>query len=459
MANPSSNTPESIVNSCSLTPHLCPSATAPAPHRTLCAAPVPPGRTLTMAAAGRIGARATPAVAPAAPEAAPSLRSSGACVTTAAASIRTATDVAAAPIWAHPASPSHAHALPPPPATAAHAEDPVPDRARLPPTPDPSSPCPAGADGPTGELKATISTGLSGDRVACVAGALSGAEYPLPHGPEAPERPWPAPDAAIKTGDRGGESPRARLFRHGAGAGQEPAFAGLLGMQGPLQTIEAAIKSMGLGEESPLSQPALWEVREPGCGGGGGAARPAGSRRCLSESKQRSGARVVHMKRSALCCHVLRGRGGSCLQHVFRGTRRTMTWASPRGEGGANASIFVFFASHFLQSQLASPPPCLSDCFISAFMFDTVSRAFGLAVSDGKAVEPSRLLHEHAVLSLPTPQGLVLWAGLKCQWNLRCRAKYQGVPPVLDELIAGWASILWCRRSERDMPPAAISSI
>ena len=76
--------------------------------------------------------------------------------------------------------------------------------------------------------------------------------------------------------------------------------------------------------------------------------------------------------------------------------------------------------------------------------------SFGLAVNDGVAVEPSRLLHEHSLMSPTTSQGLVLWAGLNCQWNLRCRAKFHVVAPVLDEFIAGWASILQ-RMSERDM--------
>ena len=37
------------------------------------------------------------------------------------------------------------------------------------------------------------------------------------------------------------------------------------------------------------------------------------------------------------------------------------------------------------------------------------------------------------------------------QWNLRCRAKYQKKAPVLDEFIAGWATVLRRWRSERDM--------
>ena len=54
-------------------------------------------------------------------------------------------------------------------------------------------------------------------------------------------------------------------------------------------------------------------------------------------------------------------------------------------------------------------------------------------------MEPSRLLRDHPLLSLTTTQGLLLWAGLKVQWSLRCWAKYQKRMIVLDEFIAGWA--------------------
>ena len=39
---------------------------------------------------------------------------------------------------------------------------------------------------PMGGLKATFGTGLSGDRIACVTGAVSVAEYPLLHDPPPP---------------------------------------------------------------------------------------------------------------------------------------------------------------------------------------------------------------------------------------------------------------------------------
>ena len=59
-------------------------------------------------------------------------------------------------------------------------------------------------------------------------------------------------------------------------------------------------------------------------------------------------------------------------------------------------------------------------CFFSPLFFDTVRRAFGLVPTPSGAVEPRRLLHEHPLLSLTTTQGLILPAGVKVQWNLRC---------------------------------------
>ena len=90
-------------------------------------------------------------------------------------------------------------------------------------------------------------------------------------------------------------------------------------------------------------------------------------------------------------------------------------------------------------------------CFFCNFMFDTVRRAFGLVESEQGRVEPSRLLRDHPLLSLTSTQGLILWAGSKVQWGLRCRAKYQRVAPVLDEFIAGWAGLLRAWRAEKDM--------
>ena len=51
----------------------------------------------------------------------------------------------------------------------------------------------------------------------------------------------------------------------------------------------------------------------------------------------------------------------------------------------------------------------------------------------------------------PSYNGLILWAGVKVQWSLRRRAKYQKKAPVLDEFIAGWATVLRRWRAERDM--------
>ena len=67
----------------------------------------------------------------------------------------------------------------------------------------------------------------------------------------------------------------------------------------------------------------------------------------------------------------------------------------------------------------------LKNCYFSAFMFDTVRKAFGLVEWEGRRLEPSRLLLEESAVSLQCTQGLVLWA-LKAQWKSRCASKYQG---------------------------------
>ena len=82
------------------------------------------------------------------------------------------------------------------------------------------------------------------------------------------------------------------------------------------------------------------------------------------------------------------------------------------------------------------------NCFFSNFMFDTVRRAFGVVQGLLGVVEPSRLLCDHPLLSLTTTHGLLLLAGLKVKWSLRCRAKYQKQMPALGEFIAGWAGVL-----------------
>ena len=90
-------------------------------------------------------------------------------------------------------------------------------------------------------------------------------------------------------------------------------------------------------------------------------------------------------------------------------------------------------------------------CMFSAFMQSTVRKAFGMVDAGGVKVEPSRLLRDFPLLSITTTQGLMLWAGLKAQWNLRCRAKYQHQPATLDEFIAGWAGVLRRWRAESNM--------
>ena len=93
----------------------------------------------------------------------------------------------------------------------------------------------------------------------------------------------------------------------------------------------------------------------------------------------------------------------------------------------------------------------LKRCYFSAFMFDTVRKAFGVAQGVGAAVEPSRLLLEEPLLSLQTTQGLVLWAGLRAQWKLRCEVKYQHRQVSLEDFVAVWVGVLESWRGERNM--------
>ena len=90
-------------------------------------------------------------------------------------------------------------------------------------------------------------------------------------------------------------------------------------------------------------------------------------------------------------------------------------------------------------------------CFFTTFMFDMLRRAFGVVASESGGIEPSRLIRDSPLLLLTTTQRLLLWVGLKVQWNLRCRAKYQRKPSVLDEFIAGWAVVRRRWRSEKNM--------
>ena len=84
-------------------------------------------------------------------------------------------------------------------------------------------------------------------------------------------------------------------------------------------------------------------------------------------------------------------------------------------------------------------------------MFDTLRKAFGLAQGVGAAVEPSRLLLEEPLLSLQTTQGLVLWAGPRAQWKLRCEVKYQHRQVSLEDFVAAWVGVLESWRGERNI--------
>ena len=93
----------------------------------------------------------------------------------------------------------------------------------------------------------------------------------------------------------------------------------------------------------------------------------------------------------------------------------------------------------------------LKNCYFSGFMFDTVRKAFGLVQREGGALEPSRLLLDEPLLSLQSTQGLVLWAGLRAQWRLRCEVKYQRQQVSLHDFVALWVAGLESWRSERNM--------
>ena len=84
----------------------------------------------------------------------------------------------------------------------------------------------------------------------------------------------------------------------------------------------------------------------------------------------------------------------------------------------------------------------LRHCQFSAFMFDTVRKAFSLVQQEGGGVEPSGLLYDEPALSLQSTQGLVPWAALKAQWSLRCEVRFQVVAPSLDDFVACWLGVL-----------------
>ena len=83
----------------------------------------------------------------------------------------------------------------------------------------------------------------------------------------------------------------------------------------------------------------------------------------------------------------------------------------------------------------------LKNCCFSAFMFDTVRKAFVLVDWVGTKLEPSRLPLDRPEISLQTTQGLVLWAALKAQWKIRCATKYQRQKVALEDFVALWAGI------------------
>ena len=61
-----------------------------------------------------------------------------------------------------------------------------------------------------------------------------------------------------------------------------------------------------------------------------------------------------------------------------------------------------------LDSKVGTHEHVFRHCFFSPFLFDNVRRAVGLVPTPSGAVEPSKLLHEHPLLSLTTTQELIL---------------------------------------------------
>ena len=95
------------------------------------------------------------------------------------------------------------------------------------------------------------------------------------------------------------------------------------------------------------------------------------------------------------------------------------TVAQPAMNSSRTGAFFWYLARHrkfhctFTPAHSISPPVdskvethehVFKHCFLSPFLFDTVRRAFGLVPTPSGAVEPSRLLHEHLLLSLTTTQ-------------------------------------------------------
>ena len=84
-------------------------------------------------------------------------------------------------------------------------------------------------------------------------------------------------------------------------------------------------------------------------------------------------------------------------------------------------------------------------------MFDLVRQAFGVVqAKDDSVVEPSRLVVDAPPLSPGTMQGLLMWAGLRAQWVLRCARRFRGEAYSKEIFIAKWLSVCrsWQRQQE-----------
>ena len=83
-------------------------------------------------------------------------------------------------------------------------------------------------------------------------------------------------------------------------------------------------------------------------------------------------------------------------------------------------------------------------CLTFSVMFDLVRQSFGVVqTKDGSVVEPSRLVVDAHLVSLGTTQGLLVWAGLRAQWVLRCAKRFRGEAYLKEIFIAKWLSV--CR--------------
>ena len=92
----------------------------------------------------------------------------------------------------------------------------------------------------------------------------------------------------------------------------------------------------------------------------------------------------------------------------------------------------------------------LRGCLTSFVMFDLVRQSFGVVqTKDGSVVEPSRVV-DAPLLSLGTTQGLLIWAGLRAQWVLRCAKRCRGEAYSKEIFMAKWLSVCrsWQRQAE-----------